>query len=448
MRFPSRLAPRSWLRLPASTARLRLTILYGALFLASGAGLLAITYLLVSHTGNGFYFTSHGHSVIQQSNRMGPARDPQVARVLAQAADQHASYLHHLLIWSGIALAIMAVVSIALGYYVAGRVLKPLRTITSTARAITARNLDERLALTGPEDEFKALGDTLDDLLTRLQTAFDAQRHFVANASHELRTPIAWEQTLLQVALADPDASNAALREACQKVLTASKQQQHLIEALLTLATSERGLDHPEPIDLSILADTVLLTSRPEVEQQKIEITATIDPAPTTGDPALVERLIANLIDNAVRYNTPSGHVHVQTTTSADGHAQLTVSNTGPAIPASEVERLFEPFQRLTTTRANGQSGYGLGLSIVQAIATAHHAQLTAQPRPGGGLTIEVSFQPRTTPSPQAAAPSHPGTPEPQRRRSDQDGVGPAGLPGDPTPRGTRPRAGPANHTR
>ena len=214
-RLPSRLlAPRSWLRLPARTARLRLTLLYGALFLASGAGLLAITYLLVSSTtGNDFYFTSRNGPVVvfQNHKALGQSqafhRDPafavgrQAAQQLVRARDQHASDLHHLLIWSAIALAIMAVVSIALGYYVAARVLGPLRTITTTARAISARNLGERLALAGPDDEFKALGDTLDDLLARLQAAFEAQQHFVANASHELRSPLALEQTLLQLAL-------------------------------------------------------------------------------------------------------------------------------------------------------------------------------------------------------------------------------------------------------
>ena len=401
MRRPAELlAPRSWLRLPARTARLRLTLLYGALFLVSGAGLLAITYVLVSRTtGNGFYFTSHEHAIIQQGNHTSPAQTKRraspgaIAHQAAQALAQHASDLHHLLIWSAVALLIMAAVSIALGYYIAGKVLKPLRTITSTARAISARNLGERLALDGPDDEFKALGDTLDDLLARLQTAFEAQQHFVANASHELRSPLALEQTLLQVALADPDGSNADLRATCEKVLAASKRQQGLIEALLILAASERGLDHLEPIDLAELVDSVLLAAPPEAEEGEIEITAAIESAPTSGNPALVERLIANLIDNAIRYNHRGGHVHVQTSTTADGNAQLIVTNTGPEIPPAEIERLFRPFERLKGGRAkHNTGGYGLGLSIVQAIATAHHAQLTAQPRHDGGLQVQLSF--------------------------------------------------------
>jgi signal transduction histidine kinase len=196
----------------------------------------------------------------------------------------------------------------------------------------------------------------------------------------------------LQVALADPHASTTALREACGKVLADGKQQQGLVEALLTLATSERGLDHHEPLDLAILTDAALLDRHSRAHDDGTEITTAIEPAPTTGSPALVECLIANLIDNAIRYNRPGGHFHIQTTTTVAGHAQLIVSSTGPEIPAAEIERLFQPLQRLNATRTNGQRGYGLGLSIVQAIAAAHHAQITARPRSDGRLSIEVNF--------------------------------------------------------
>lgn len=425
MHSQPRLMPRSW-RLPARTARQRLTLLYGALFLASGAGLLAITYTLVSGTTSDLvYFTDqHKAGIVVGSPTPGHARpnptfhgytrasaplSPTLQAVVAQARHQHASDLHHLLLWSVVALALMALVSIALGYYVAGQVLGPLRTITATARAISARNLGERVALEGPDDEFKALSDTLDELLARLQTAFEAQQHFVANASHELRSPLALEQTLLQLALSDQEPSIAAFQATCEKLLATSKRQQGLIEALLTLATSEGGLDHREPLDLSVLANGVLLAPRPEVEQGEIEITAAIELAPTIGHPGLVERLIANLIDNAVRYNTPGGHVHVQTTT-ADGRARLLVTNTGPNVPPAEIKRLFEPFQRLNGSRAKHQTGsYGLGLAIVQSIATAHHAFVAAQAQEDGGLAIEISFPARaTTPNtPSPPPPSH-----------------------------------------
>jgi signal transduction histidine kinase len=426
MRLRSQIAPGSWVRLPARTARLRLTLLYGALFLASGAGLLAITYVLVRSTGSSFYFTGRDNqpgvltrSPAREQARPSPAFHARpgthglsgstLQAFAAQARHQHATDLHHLLIWSMIALAMMAIVSIALGYYVAGRVLGPLRTITTTARAISARNLGERLALDGPDDEFKALGDTLDDLLARLQTAFVAQQHFVANASHELRSPLALEQTLLQLALSDQNPSIAALRTTCEKLLATSKRQQGLIEALLTLATSERGLDHHEPIDLSVLADNTLLALRPDADQQGIGITTHVASAPASGHPALVERLIANLIDNAIRYNRPGGCVHVHTAIE-DGRAQLLVWNTGPEISPTDIERILEPFQRLKTTRTNGHTGYGLGLSIVQAISTAHHAQLTAQPRPNGGLNVRVKFPADIPPNgrPGDAAPAKP----------------------------------------
>jgi signal transduction histidine kinase len=398
----------SW-RLPVRTARMRLTVLYGGLFLACGVGLLAITYVLSEHAiDQKTAVRAPASTGVRTLVPVHPAEprpgSPAAASLAAtdravtrQLAAQRASDLHLLLVNSGIALALLAVLAILLGWYVAGRVLAPVRTITATARRISASNLDERLALENADEEFKQLGDTLDDLFVRLQAAFETQRHFVANASHELRTPIAWEQTLLQVSLADPNATNAALRETCEKVLAASQQQQGLVEGLLTLATGERELDTQQPIDLAALAGAVLLSVRAEAERRNIEITSATRPAPTNGHPALVERLITNLVDNAVRYNSPGGGVQVQTTTTPDGHAQLVVANTGAEIRRSEIDRLFEPFQRLTAARSNGRSGHGLGLSIVKAIATAHHAELTARPEPGGGLKVEVSFPPRDT---------------------------------------------------
>jgi signal transduction histidine kinase len=395
MRRPTRLlAPRSWLRLPARTARLRLTLLYGALFLATGAGLLALIYLGVNHTsGSTASRSSSGLGSSSSAHQSPPSAGTRVhqAHQVFSPVSQHASDLHHLLIWSAIALVIMTILSIPVGYYIAGRVLKPLRTITNTARAISARNLQERLALNGPDDEFKTLGDTLDDLLARLQTAFEAQQHFVANASHELRTPLTVERSLLQVALADPDPTIDSLLTTCQNALVANEQQRHLIEGLLTLASSESGLDHREPLDLAQLTKYALLTPRRESYQLDPAITTTLEPAPASGDPRLIDRLISNLIDNAIHHNIAHGHVEI-TTGIRDQHAFLTVTNSGPVIPAEDVQRLFQPFQRLNGTRTQRDHGYGLGLSIVQAIATAHHAQITAQPRAGGGLEVHVSF--------------------------------------------------------
>jgi signal transduction histidine kinase len=315
------------------------------------------------------------------------------------ARQQHAAELSQLLAYSGIALGIMTVASIGLGWLVAGRVLGPLRTITAAARSISASSLHERLALAGSDDELKELGDTFDGLLARLEAAFSAQRQFVANASHELRTPLTRQRTLIEVALAGPQPSVAALHGLCQQILAAGREQEALIEALLTLASSQRGLDRREPIDLAAITDEVVLAGRPEAELRGLKVAASIRPAPALGDARLAERLVANLIDNAVRHNVPHGAIEISAGTRA-GHPVLSVSNTGPLIPADEVGRLFQPFQRGAAGRTASHDGLGLGLglSIVAAIAAAHGAWLQADARPGGGLGVQVSFPPAASP--------------------------------------------------
>ena len=393
-----------WLghRLPRRTIRLRLTVLYGGLFLASGTALLAITYVLVARQYSSQFFVSNGKAVIIGTGvpavspgagvsvkvpAPGVDIGPTPEQLLAQAHAQSTAALRQLMIQSGIALAIMALISIWLGWLVAGRALRPLRTITNAARDISASNLHRRLALAGPDDELKQLGTTFDSLLARLESSFEAQRQFVANASHELRTPLTLERTLLEVALADPNATEATLRETAKKVLRAGEQQERLIEALLTLSRSQRGLDRHEHVDLAAIAAEVL----PTVDNGGLTITTTLQPAGTSGDPRLLERLVANLVGNAVHHNVPSGRVDVATSTAA-GRAVLTVANTGPAIPPGEVARLFEPFRRLDPDRTANANGVGLGLSIVEAIAAAHRASLTAMAQPEGGLAVEVSF--------------------------------------------------------
>jgi signal transduction histidine kinase len=395
--------PRSWLRLPRRTARMRLTLLYGGLFLVCGAALLAITYELVR--GGAMERADVPSQGIQFSSPLHHPGAKLPTRTLPHLPSDHLAALQkkvdlsHQLLWSALALAIMAVISLGLGYYVAGRLLRPVRSITRTARAISARNLSERLALNGPDDEFKELGDTLDELLARLQAAFGAQRHFVANASHELRTPLSWERSLVEVALADPDPTIESFRRMCDELLLANDQQQRLIDGLLTLASSESGVDHREPLDLARLTGRALLRPWDESDRSDLEITATLQPAPTAGDPRLIERLITNLIENAIHHNIPRGHVAI-TTGTRERHGFLTVTNSGAVIPADEVERVFEPFQRLNGSRTGQEDGHGLGLSIVKAIATAHNATLTAQPRHAGGLAVEVIF-PTDLPDPE-----------------------------------------------
>jgi signal transduction histidine kinase len=397
----------TWLRrLPAPTIRLRLTLVYGGLFLCSAAALLAITFVLVRHQYTGSFFISSGRQAVVQfqsaggvitkgapdlsavpvgANALGP--DAKVARAAAQGQSDAA--LHKLFLDSALAFALMAVLSLWLGWAIAGRALRPLRIITDTARDISASNLHRRLDLKGPDDELKQLGTTVDGLLARLETSFEAQRQFVANASHELRTPLTFERTLLELALSDPNASVDSYRHTCEQLLAVGEQQERLIEALLTLSRSQRGLDSRQPVDLAAITAAAAAAA----DHDGLALDATIQPAHATGNPRLVERLVANLLNNAVRHNIDGGRIELATDT-RDERATLTIANTGPQIPAGELDRIFQPFQRLDTTRTSGASGLGLGLSIVQAIADAHDATITARARDEGGLDIEVSFPP------------------------------------------------------
>ncbi len=413
---------------PRWTLRLRLTLLYGFLFLVAGAVLLAITYGLVAHdtsvsTKSVFVRSvnrplqlptlgkvpgallsgpppkdavflqarDYAGQVTKTLKRVTEAQRKQLLAVQAKAnagieRDRQVQ-LNSLVTKSAFALGVMALISIGLGWLMAGRALRPVRTMASRARGISERNLHERLALTGPNDELKELGDTFDGLLARLETAFESQRRFVANASHELRTPITLERTLVEVALADPDASIDSLRDTCRRVLAAGEQQERLIEALLILARSQRGLAVREELDIGAIAGEVVRGT----SSNGVRVSSELGEACTTGDPALVERMVVNLLDNAIHYNEPRGWVKAWTGTK-DGHPTLRVSNPGPVIPPERVGELLEPFRRLNGDRTRHTRGLGLGLSIVGAIATAHDAQLTATPRSGGGLDVEVRF--------------------------------------------------------
>jgi signal transduction histidine kinase len=380
------LAPSAWLKLPAKTARMRLTLLYAGLFLLLGTALLAVIYVLVARGSTIQVSTAEpapGSAIRVLPGSSGPVR--------SVVLSQHNNDLARLLTVSWVVLAVSTAGAAVLGWFAAGRVLRPLRVITSTAQTISAGNLHERLALRGPDDEFKRLGDTLDDLLARLEGSFESQRRFVANASHELRTPLTLERTLLQVALADPNANEQTLRATCEELLISQAEQERLLEALLTLASSERGLDRLEPVDLAAQAASAVRQLDAKIERHELALDTSLDPATTMGDAALVRRLIANLIDNAVDHNIDGGRVEIRTAAS-DGYALVVVTNTGPTIAAHQIDRLFEPFQRLDGTRAADDGHHGLGLSIVRAIAVAHNAELTATPHAGGGLLVTVRF--------------------------------------------------------
>ena len=315
----------------------------------------------------------------------------QARKLEALGRQQHSEEMHRLLVDLGIALATVALLSLGLGWFLAGRLLRPLQTITQAARAISAKSLHRRLALSGPRDELREVGDTFDELLERLERSFEAQRQFVANASHELRTPLTLERAIVEVTLADPSASNETLRGTCERVLAIGEQQERMIDALLALARSERGLERGDLFDLSRLAREVIAASDPEITSRDLRLERDLQEARTSGDASLAERLVTNLIDNAARYNVGDGWVSVTTATTS-GRAILTVSNSGPVVPQEDVERLFRPFQRRGAARASHGDGHGLGLSIVSAIAAAHDADLEAGARPEGGLHISVSF--------------------------------------------------------
>ena len=394
---PARLAA----RLPRRTVRLRLTALYGGLFLASGTGLLAITNILARSLPGPVFHAPANRPRPAPGARPSHTAVPPAAylhQVAAQEVHQHTAALNQLLVGSAIALGIMAITSVALGWLVAGRVLRPLREMTAAARAISEDNLHQRLAVPGPGDELKDLGDTIDSLLDRLQAAFDAQRDFVASASHELRTPLTLTRTLLQMALTDPRPTLACYQATCQDLLEANDQQEQLIEALLTLARSQRGLDHRDPLDLATITAGALQARQPAAAARGLTISTSISTAPVPGDERLLKRLVTNLVDNAIRHNVPGGEISIHVTASGE-HPSLTITNTGPVIPTDQVTRLLQPFQRLTARPADGE-GLGLGLSIVAAIAKAHHATLTINPRQRGGLDIDIDFRPATRATP------------------------------------------------
>jgi signal transduction histidine kinase len=374
---PIRFVPRRRIDRPARSARLRMTLMYSGMFLLLGTVVIVIIQVLA------------GNATLIQTrvSQAAPGRAP----VIHQVTTQGSVNVGHLLAVSWLTLVVTAAASAVLGWFAAGRVLRPLREMTAAARTISAGNLHQRLAVRGPDDEFKQLGDTVDDLLGRLEESFAAQRRFVANAAHELRTPLTLERTLLQVALADPRASATTLRATCEELLASGRAHERLLESLLTLATSERGLEDRRPIELSAVVQRVLERTAGEAESQQLELRADLSPATILGDGALVERLVANLVDNAVRYNHPGGNVDVRTVTYPE-FATLSIANDGPPIPAGETARLFEPFQRLEQVRTASGEAYGLGLSIVRAIAAAHDAELTAEPRAGGGLIVIVRF--------------------------------------------------------
>jgi signal transduction histidine kinase len=388
--------PFPWLR---PTIRIRLTLLYGGMFLIAGILLLSIIYLLAAqalHEGSGQSFSVSGTNLSITSGtcpQLNQASSNAELNSILKSCDavQRQRALDDLLSRSLLALLGLAVIAFAFGYAMAGRVLAPLGRITRTARAVAGSDLSRRIELDGPDDELKELADTFDDMLERLQRAFTAQQRFVGNASHELRTPLAINRTLLEVHLSDPNAP-VELQQLGKTLLATNERSEQLVEGLLLLARSDNQIIERKPVDLAEVAEQAVDQVNAEAEAKGVVIRGEQKPAVVQGNGVLLERIALNLVQNAVRYNVPEGGWVEVTTDVQHGQAVLVVSNTGPVVPAYEIDNLFEPFRRLRTERTGSDKGVGLGLSIVRSVARAHGGHISAQPREGGGLVMRVAL--------------------------------------------------------
>jgi signal transduction histidine kinase len=380
------------------TIRIRLTVLYGGMFLIAGVVLLWIIYLLAAqalHEGNELPFKLISGQVTATTDTCrlpgdGSTSDDFTRAIQACMQEQRELALNNLLKRSMLALIGLAVVAFGVGYVMAGRVLAPLGRITRTAQGVVGSDLKRRIRMDGPDDELKELADTFDGMLERLERSFDAQRRFVANASHELRTPLAINRTLLEVQLSDPTAS-PDLRQLGKTLLSTNERSEQLVEGLLLLARSDNEIIDRKSVDLAEAASQAIDQTRTEAHERGVEVRSTRQPAVVQGNGVLLERIALNLVQNAVRYNTPDGWIEVTTETET-GHALLVVSNTGPVVPAYEIDNLFEPFRRLRSERTGSDRGVGLGLSIARSVARAHGGTISAVPREGGGLVMRVAI--------------------------------------------------------
>ncbi len=358
------------------TIRVRLAALVFAVFLASGAALLAVTVAVWQGRTGG---TMHAPA--------GSLLHPAVG------VTQHSSDRRQLLIASGIAFAIMAGASLAVGWLVAGRFLRPLRTITATTREISATNLHERLNLVGPDDELKELGDTFDELLARLERSFEFERQFVANASHELRTPLATMRASLDVAMSKPGPVPPQFGTLANRLRREFDHVDRLLESLLTLAHAQHGPAADEStIPLAELASTAFEGRSGAISLMKITVSRDeCLEACVRGNATLLSQMVENVIDNAINHNHAGGWVGVQTAVEGSV-ARISVENGGPVLAQQEVEQLVQPFRRLGAQRTGSQEGSGLGLSIVSTIAEAHGGTVKLQALSGGGLRVGIAL--------------------------------------------------------
>jgi signal transduction histidine kinase len=381
--------------------RTRLAVFYALLFLLAGVVLVALSYALMVSVLLPAAAPPPKQLPPQETALLGLCKPvPTSASLLAKCKQfiygvgggpkERGDALAALRVASVIALGVLAIVSVGLGWLVAGRALRPVRSITEAARQASELRLGQRLALTGPDDELKQLADTFDVMLERLDAAFTSQKRFVANAAHELRTPLTAMRTAIEVTLSKPTRTPEQLEAMAARVMGSVQRAEATVEALLALATSELGPAAQEAIDLATAAEDALDATHAAIDGRQIKVQAALDPALARGDRVLVERMIANLVENAVRHNTPGGWIGIRTLQQADG-AVFEIANTGPSVPPEQIPTLFEPFAR-AEQRVNSSDGVGLGLSIADAIARAHNATIIARPRPGGGLEMSVTI--------------------------------------------------------
>ncbi|MFE9254161.1 sensor histidine kinase [Streptomyces sp. NPDC006879] len=389
--------PFPWLR---PTIRIRLTLLYGGMFLIAGILLLSIIYLLAAqalHVGNAAPFQIDGGDNVRVSSSScagvtGILDVNEFNQAVAQCINERRKEaLDDLLSRSLMALLGLSVIAFAFGYAIAGRVLSPLGEITRTARQVAGSDLSRRIQLDGPDDELKELADTFDEMLDRLERAFTAQQRFVGNASHELRTPLAINRTLLEVHFSDPNAP-VEFQQLGKTLLATNERSEQLVEGLLLLARSDNQIIERKPVDLAEVAARAIDQAHGEADAKGVEIRGERAPVVIQGNGVLLERIALNLVQNAVRYNIAEGGWVEVTTQTQHGQAVLTVSNTGPVVPAYEIDNLFEPFRRLRTERTGSDKGVGLGLSIARSVARAHGGRIIAEPREGGGLVMRVTL--------------------------------------------------------
>ena len=372
------------------TLRVRMALLYGGLICLVGVSLLVTSFILTANAIAGLPFFDPGKVIYSNcpSNRCDIVN---VGAAKHSAQDQSFSYLLH----SGLLyFVIIVVIGTIGGYLLAKQALRPIARLTQTARALSTETLDQRINLGGPDDELRELADTFDDMLARLDAAFDSQRLFVANASHELRTPLSVIRTELEVTLGDPDADPEELRRMGAVVASATDRAQRLVTSLLSLARLQAvggdELEVSETIDLAWLVPGAIHAVAPEADDKSIHIETEVEQAATVGDPRLLERLIGNLVENAIRHNVPGGWLRITTGQGPD-KVWLHVSNGGSVIPGGDVDRLFEPFRRGGRVRT-ATRGAGLGLAIVRLIVEAHGGRLQAAAPPFGGLAIRVEL--------------------------------------------------------